>query len=81
MVSDMSVYFVTNRNDGRGTISLLLQCLTTIFLRVYTTFYSDSPAPPLNKGAIFVRRTIFGTIIVMASELIPFNTFSDKCRA
>lgn len=72
-----SVGFVTNVNDGRGTISLLLQCLTTIFLCVYTSLYFDIPVRPLGKWATLVRKTIFVIIIIIAPELLPFNAFND----
>ena len=76
-----TVGFVANANDGRGTISLLLQCLSTIFLCVYTALHFDVPVRPLNVWAIFVRKTIVVMIIVIAPELLPFIAFNDCYRA
>lgn len=75
------VGFVANANHGRGTISLLLQCLSSIFLSVYTVLHFNIPVRPLSKWAIFVRKMIFVTIIVIAPELLPFNAFNDWYRA
>ena len=76
-----SVGFVANTNNGRGTISLVSQCLVTIFLCVYTALHFDIPVRPLNKRATFVRKFIFVTIIVVAPELLPFNAFNHWHRA
>lgn len=72
-----SVGFVANANHGRGTTSLLLQSLSTIFLCVYTALHFNIPVRPLSKWAILVRKTIFVTIILIAPELLPFNAFND----
>lgn len=76
-----TVGFVANANDGRGTISLLLQCLSTIFLCVYTALHFDIPVRPLGKWTVFIRKTIFTMIMAIAPEFIPYNAFNDWYRA
>ncbi len=76
-----TVGFVANANDGRGTISLLLQCLSTIFLCVYTALHFDIPVRPLSKWTVFTRKIIFTTIMAIAPEFLPYNAFNDWYRA
>lgn len=72
----ITVGFVANANDGRGTISLLLQCLSTTFLCVYTALHFDIPVRPLSKWIVLIRKIIF-TIMAIAPEFIPYNAFND----
>ena len=76
-----TVGFVANANDGRGTISLLSQCLSTIFLCVYTALHFDIPVRPLSKWAVSIRKLIFTLIMAIAPELLPYNAFNHWYRA
>ena len=76
-----TVGFVANANDGRGTISLLLQCLSTIFLCVYTALHFDIAVRPLSKWTVLIRKIIFTTIMAIAPEFLPYNAFNDWYRA
>lgn len=76
-----TVDFIANANNGRGTISLLLQCLSTIFLCVYTALHFDILVRPLSKWTIRIRKTIFTVIMAIAPEFLPYNAFNDWYRA
>ena len=72
------VGFVANQNCGRGTISLLLQCFSTIVLCVYTSLHLNVPRKTLGFWASLRRKSIAIVVCVLAPEL--FTLFAIRQR-
>ena len=69
-MSDLTTHvgFVPNPKCGRGTISLLLQCVSTIFLCVYTSLHLDVPLTTLTAWKSVLRKAVSVAICVIAPE-------------
>lgn len=69
------VGFVANPNCGRGTISLLLLCFSTIVLCVYTSLHLDVPTKALNTGGSILRKSYNVLFCVIAPEFFTLLAF------
>lgn len=75
------VGFTKDDQTHRGTVGLLWQCLSTIFLCLYVALHFDIPVRPLDFWATMFRKCFFVLIMAIAPELLPSNAFNEWARA
>ena len=73
--------FVPEPNNGRGTIGLLWQCLTTIFLCTYTAQHFDIPPKPLNLKRTMGRDTLWVLGTLFVPEVLLGKSYLDFLAA
>ena len=76
-------------NCGRGTATILWQCLTTIGLCTYVTLHLSIPPLPLSATATFIRKLFWVSIglvlpefvcLVALSQYTDARLFRKKCQ-
>lgn len=68
-----TVGFVPEPNCGRGTVSIIWSCLTTIIFVVWTVLHPDTHASR--------RRIIWSVLIALAPEAMPAGAIEQLVRA
>ena len=64
------VGWVAEPNCGRGTSGILWQCITTIFLCVYTAFHYSPPTKALRWRLSLLNRVFWTVIGLLAPEVV-----------
>jgi hypothetical protein len=64
------VGFVSEANSGRGTVGILWQCLTAIFLCICTVLHLDVPPRPMPRSRSLLRSTTWLLIGLLVPELM-----------
>lgn len=75
------VGFVPEPNAGRGTVGILWQCLTTIFLCVYTCLHLNIPPRPLSKARQIRRFLTWTAIGLLIPEFMCFKAIMESINA
>lgn len=64
------VGFVSQANSGRGTVGILWQCLTTIFLCICTVLHLDVPPRRIPRSRLLLRFAAWLLIGLLVPELM-----------
>jgi uncharacterized membrane protein len=64
------VGFVSQANSGRGTVGILWQCLTTIFLCICTVLHLDVPPRRIPRSRSLLRSAAWLLIGLLVPELM-----------
>ena len=67
--------------EGRGTYSLLSTCILTLGLCVYTSIYLNIPEHNASRIKIFLRRTKWVLIALLAPEFVVYNAWWQRNHA
>ncbi|EAA33777.1 hypothetical protein NCU08531 [Neurospora crassa OR74A] len=70
-----------NNPPQRGTLMLLLECLTTIFACTWTVLHLNVPAPTDSKTTRFLRKLKWMTSTILFPEFILAKAICEFCFA
>ena len=73
--------FVAEPDCGRGTVGILWQCLTAIFLSIHTVLHLNVPSQPLSRSSAFWRTAQWVLIGIIGPEVVCWVALSDRYRA
>ena len=68
-------------SNGRGTWTILVSCIITLTLCVYTSLHLNIPAHKSTRGVIFGMKAKYVTFGLLAPELIVFNAWRQRTIA
>jgi hypothetical protein len=63
--------------SGRGTASLLYNCLITIFLCVWSAMHTPIPARNYSRTGNFFDKVFFAVFAIIAPEVVFLNAIND----
>ena len=67
--------------DGRGTVSLIWQCLLTIFLCTFTVLHFDVPRAPVGRWETTKWSTVWVICGLLAPESVCFKSYRELVTA
>ena len=67
--------------NGRGTYNLLSTCLLTLGLCVYSSIHLNIPEYKASWTILFLRRTKWVLIALLAPEFVVYNAWRQRDRA